>query len=74
MLFSQMFFVSLTGRAMDVTSALLDDFKQLVEEHGISGDTVIINQNHGTEQKNRRRERGIWGSSLITAVFRSHRR
>lgn len=52
---------------MDVTSALLEDFKQLVEEHGISGDTIIINQNNGTEQKNRRREQGIWGSGLITA-------
>ncbi|XP_056875607.1 protein AMBP [Takifugu flavidus] len=46
--------ILLYSRTMNVTSALLDDFKQLVEEHGISGDTIIINQNNGTEEKNRR--------------------
>ncbi|TWW66485.1 Protein AMBP [Takifugu flavidus] len=53
--------ILLYSRTMNVTSALLDDFKQLVEEHGISGDTIIINQNNGTEEKNRRREQRIWG-------------
>lgn len=35
---------------MEVTSAALDDFKKLVEEHGISADTVIVNQNNGREK------------------------
>lgn len=35
---------------MEVTSATLDDFKKVVEEHGISADAIIINQNNGTEQ------------------------
>lgn len=59
---------------MDVTPALLDDFKQVVEGRGISGDTIIVNQNNGREEK-RRGEPGIWGSSPITAdVFPSRRR
>lgn len=35
---------------MDVTSTMLDIFKELVVEHGISADTIIINQNNGTER------------------------
>lgn len=66
------FCVCPTGRTMDVTSARLDDFKQLVEERGISGDSIIVNQNNGREQKNGRREQVHLGSGLI--VFRSHRR
>lgn len=38
---------------MEVTSAVLDDFKKLVEEHGISANTIIINQNNGTETAHR---------------------
>uniref|UniRef100_A0A674PQ88 Lipocalin/cytosolic fatty-acid binding domain-containing protein n=1 Tax=Takifugu rubripes TaxID=31033 RepID=A0A674PQ88_TAKRU len=51
--------ILLYSRTMNVTSALLDDFKQLVEEHGISGDTIIINQNNGTEEKNRHESLGL---------------
>lgn len=39
---------------MEVTSAVLDDFKKLVEEHGMSGDTVVVNQNNGTEKPRER--------------------
>ena len=35
---------------MDVTSGVLDDFKKVVEEHGMSADTIIVNQNNGTEK------------------------
>lgn len=45
-----MFFLSSAGRVMDVTSSMLDIFKDLVVEHGISADTIIINQNNGTER------------------------
>lgn len=58
---------------MDVTSALLDDFKQLVEERGISGDTIILKQNNGTEQEDGHTAEGSSGASLLI-VLRSHRR
>lgn len=39
-----------SGRKTEVTSDALDDFKKLVEEHGISADTIIVNKNNGTEK------------------------
>lgn len=42
--------VSLSGRRMEVTSAALDGFKKLVEEHGITADAVILNQSNGKEK------------------------
>lgn len=45
-----MFFLSSAGRMMDVSSTMLDIFKKLVVEHGISADRIIINQNNGTER------------------------
>lgn len=59
---------------MDVTSALLDHFKQLVEERGISGDSVVVNQSHGTEQKNGRREQVDLGFKPDNRWLCSHRR
>lgn len=59
---------------MDVTSARLDDFKQLVEERGISGDTVVVNQNNGTEQKSRRGEQGDLGFKPDNRWLCFHRR
>ncbi|XP_076613521.1 protein AMBP-like [Chaetodon auriga] len=37
--------VKLYGRAMNVTAAVLDDFKTLVRQHGMSDETIIMNQN-----------------------------
>uniref|UniRef100_H3D6Q0 Protein AMBP n=1 Tax=Tetraodon nigroviridis TaxID=99883 RepID=H3D6Q0_TETNG len=38
----------LYSRKTEVTSDALDDFKKLVEEHGISADTIIVNKNNGS--------------------------
>lgn len=57
---------------MDVSPALLDDFKQLVEGRGISGDTIIINQNNGREEEAWRA--GNLGFKPNNDVFHSHRR
>ncbi|XP_070845250.1 protein AMBP-like [Chaetodon trifascialis] len=35
----------LYGRAMNVTAAVLDDFKTVVRQHGMSDETIIMNQN-----------------------------
>ncbi|XP_044029131.1 protein AMBP-like isoform X2 [Siniperca chuatsi] len=39
--------VKLYSRTMNVRAALLDDFKTLVRQHGMSDDTFIMNQNKG---------------------------
>lgn len=33
---------------MNVTAAVLDDYKILIREHGMTGDAIIMNQNKGT--------------------------
>ena len=38
-----------SGRTMNVTAAVMDDFESLVMKHGIEADTIIINQDEGTE-------------------------
>lgn len=35
---------------MNVTAAVLDSFKTLVRQHGMSDDAVIMNQNEGTNR------------------------
>lgn len=40
--------LSHAGRTMNVAAAVLDDFKALVRQHGMSDDTIIMNQNKGT--------------------------
>ncbi|XP_073333447.1 protein AMBP-like isoform X2 [Pagrus major] len=37
--------VKLYSRTWNVTAAVLDDFKILVREHGMTGDAIIMNQN-----------------------------
>lgn len=37
---------------MDVRDTVLDDFKRLVREQGMSDDTIIIKQNKGTAHGN----------------------
>ncbi|XP_026196252.1 protein AMBP-like [Anabas testudineus] len=39
--------VKLYSRTVDVSPAVLDNFKTLVRQHDISDDTIIINQNKG---------------------------
>ncbi|XP_045923609.1 protein AMBP-like [Micropterus dolomieu] len=39
--------VKLYSRNMNVKAAVLDDFKTLVRQHGLSDDTIIMNQNKG---------------------------
>ncbi|KAG8010637.1 Protein AMBP [Nibea albiflora] len=39
--------VKLYSRTMNVTAAVLDSFKALVRQHGMSDDAVIMNQNEG---------------------------
>lgn len=38
---------------MNVRAAVLDDFKTLVRQQGMSDDTIIIKQNKGTTQRRR---------------------
>lgn len=40
--------LSPSGRTTNVTAAVLDDFKTLVRQHGMSDDTIVMNQNKGT--------------------------
>lgn len=40
--------LSSSGRTMNVTAAVLDDYKILVREHGMTGNAIIMNQNKGT--------------------------
>ncbi|XP_036973470.1 protein AMBP-like [Acanthopagrus latus] len=40
--------VKLYSRTMNVTAAVLDDFKTLVREHGMTSDAIIMNQNKGS--------------------------
>uniref|UniRef100_A0A3Q2XC04 Protein AMBP n=1 Tax=Hippocampus comes TaxID=109280 RepID=A0A3Q2XC04_HIPCM len=44
--------VKLYSRTMDVRDTVLDDFKRLVREQGMSDDTIIIKQNKGTAHGN----------------------
>ncbi|XP_049908822.1 protein AMBP-like isoform X1 [Epinephelus moara] len=39
--------VKLYSRTMSVRAAVLEDFKTLVRQHGVSDDTIIMNQNKG---------------------------
>lgn len=39
--------VKLYSRTTNVTTAVLDDFKSLVRQHGLSDNTIIMNQNKG---------------------------
>lgn len=36
-----------SGRAVNVTAPVLEDFKTLVTEHGMDADTIIMNQDKG---------------------------
>lgn len=40
---------------MNVTAAVLDDFKTLVRSHGMSVDTIIMNQSKGTHSHTHRK-------------------
>lgn len=40
--------LSTSGRTMTVRDTVLDDFKTLVRQQGMSDDTIIIKQNKGT--------------------------
>lgn len=39
--------LSSSGRTTNVMTAVLDDFKSLVRQHGMSDNTIIMNQNKG---------------------------
>lgn len=41
--------LSASGRAVNVTAPVFEDFKTLVAEHGMDADTIIMNQDKGTK-------------------------
>lgn len=41
--------LSASGRAVNVTAPVLEDFKTLVTEHGMDANTIIMNQDKGTK-------------------------
>lgn len=41
--------LSASGRAVNVTAPVLEDFKTLVTEHGMDADAIIMNQDKGTK-------------------------
>ncbi len=43
-----MVILSSSGRTTEARAAVLDDFKTLVRQQGMSDDTIIMNQNKGT--------------------------